>query len=143
MKLIKIIEVARGEKEADLLLKNGKLINVFSGEIYETDVAIYKGIIVGLGEGYQAKNIIDINGKYLDNLKLYVDTSLVEPKIDFGSTSKQIVIGTTLIKRGLYAYFDWIFGQNMWFSGGPGIGLSHPEDQNWNSRLNINLGYYF
>ena len=65
MKLIHIIEVARGEKEADLLLKNGKLINVFSGEIYQMDVAIYKGIIVGLGEGYQAKNVIDIKGKYL------------------------------------------------------------------------------
>lgn len=86
---------------------------------------------------------IDINGKYLDHIKLYLNTSMVEPKIDFGSSSKQIVIGTTLIKRGLYAYFDCIFGQNMWFSGGPGIGLSHPEDQNWNSRLNINLGYYF
>ncbi|MCA0930862.1 OprO/OprP family phosphate-selective porin [Lutimonas saemankumensis] len=86
---------------------------------------------------------IDIKGKYLDNMKLYLDTSMVQPKRDFGSASKQIVVGTTLIKRGLYAYFDYIFGQNMWFSGGPGIGLSHPEDQNWNSRLNINLGYYF
>jgi hypothetical protein len=90
-----------------------------------------------------AANEIHIDGKYLDKIKLYVNMSMVAPNQDYGSDSKQIVLGTTLIKRGLYAYFDYIFGQNMWFSGGPGIGLEHPEDQDWNSRLNINFGYYF
>lgn len=92
---------------------------------------------------FNVANEININGKYLDKIKLYVDMSMVRPKQGYGSDSKQIVLGTTLIKRGLYAYFDYIFGQNMWFSGGPGIGLEHPEDQDWNSRLNINFGYYF
>ena len=90
-----------------------------------------------------AANEIHIDGKYLDKIKLYVNMSMVAPNQDYGSDSKQIVLGTTLIKRGLYAYFDYIFGQNMWFSGGPGIGLEHPEYQDWNSRLNINFGYYF
>ena len=92
---------------------------------------------------FNVANEINIEGKYLDKIKLYVNMSMVRPKQGYGSDSKQIVLGTTLIKRGLYAYFDYIFGQNMWFSGGPGIGLEHPEDQNWNSRLNINFGYYF
>ena len=92
---------------------------------------------------FNLANDINIDGKYLDKIKLYVNMSMVNPKQDYGSNSKQIVLGTTLIKRGLYAYFDYIFGQNMWFSGGPGIGLEHPEDQDWNSRLNINFGYYF
>jgi len=92
---------------------------------------------------FNVANEINIDGKYLDKIKLYVNMSMVKPKQDYGSNSKQIVLGTTLIKRGLYAYFDYIFGQNMWFSGGPGIGLEHPEDQDWNSRLNINFGYYF
>jgi len=92
---------------------------------------------------FNAANEIHIDGKYLDKIKLYVNMSMVAPNQDYGSDSKQIVLGTTLIKRGLYAYFDYIFGQNMWFSGGPGIGLEHPEDQDWNSRLNINFGYYF
>jgi len=92
---------------------------------------------------FNVANEINIDGKYLDKIKLYVNMSMVRPKQGYGSDSKQIVLGTTLIKRGLYAYFDYIFGQNMWFSGGPGIGLEHPEDQDWNSRLNINFGYYF
>ena len=65
MDLAKFIKVARGEKEADLLLKNGKIINVFSGEIYPSDVTIYEGMIVGLGEGYKARNVLDISNKYL------------------------------------------------------------------------------
>lgn len=88
-------------------------------------------------------NMLMIDGKYLDRIKIYFNYSQVSPKQGYGSDSKQIVIGTTLIKRGLYAYFDYILGQNMWFSGGPGVGLEHPGDTNWNSRLNINFGYYF
>ena len=92
---------------------------------------------------FNLANDIHINKKYLDRIKVYLNMSMVSPKNGYGSDSKQIVVGTTLIKRGLYAYFDYIFGQNMWFSGGPGIGLAHPEDETWNSRLNINFGYYF
>lgn len=92
---------------------------------------------------FNLANDLHINKKYLDRIKFYLNMSMVSPKKGYGSQSKQIVLGTTLIKRGLYAYFDYIFGQNMWFSGGPGIGLAHPEDETWNSRLNINFGYYF
>ena len=86
---------------------------------------------------------ININSKYIDKISLYGNYSLVNPKQNYGSNSTQIVIGTTVIKRGLYAYFNYIVSQNMWFSGGPGIGLKHPDDEIWNSRININLGYYF
>ena len=86
---------------------------------------------------------ININSKYIDKISLYGNYSLVSPKQNYGSNSTQIVFGSTVIKRGLYAYFNYIIGQNMWFSGGPGIGQKHPDDEIWNSRLNINLGYYF
>ncbi|MBO4556444.1 MAG: adenine deaminase [Elusimicrobiales bacterium] len=55
---------ARGEKPADILLKNAKIVNVFSGEIVEDSVAVYKGRIIGFGE-YEAKETIDLKGKYL------------------------------------------------------------------------------
>jgi len=58
------IAAARGEEPADLLLKNAKLVNVFSGEIYETHVAVYNGIITGFGE-YEAKETVDLKGQYL------------------------------------------------------------------------------
>jgi len=58
------IEVARGEKPADLVLKNARVVNVFSGDIHETNVAIFDGIIVGLGD-YAGRTFIDLGGKYV------------------------------------------------------------------------------
>ena len=59
-----LIEAARGDKPVDTLLKNAQLINVFSGEIYKEDVAIWKDFIVGFGE-YEANEVIDLDGAYL------------------------------------------------------------------------------
>ncbi len=64
MALKDFISVAKGEKKADLLLKNGQLVNVLSSEIYPANVAIYKGKVVGIGD-YQAEEVIDLNGKYI------------------------------------------------------------------------------
>ncbi|MFQ6015210.1 MAG: adenine deaminase [Anaerolineae bacterium] len=64
MELEELIEIARGEKEADLLLKNGRLVNVLSGDIYETDVAIAQSWVVGFGQ-YPAKETIDLKGDHL------------------------------------------------------------------------------
>ena len=58
------IRAAFGEVEVDLLIKNGKVVNVFSGEIEKKDVAIFDGLIVGFGD-YQAKKSIDLQGDYL------------------------------------------------------------------------------
>jgi adenine deaminase len=58
------IRIASGEGEADLLIKNGRVVNVFSGEIEKKDVAIFGGMIIGFGD-YQAKEIIDVKGDFL------------------------------------------------------------------------------
>ena len=58
------IRVAHGEGKADLLIKNGKVIDVFSGQIEKKDVAIYDGMIVGFGD-YRAKKVVDVNGQFL------------------------------------------------------------------------------
>jgi adenine deaminase len=62
--LDRIIRVARGEEEADLLVKNARLVNVLSGEIHETDVAVAGNRVVGLGE-YEGKEVLDLQGSYL------------------------------------------------------------------------------
>ena len=59
-----LIRVAAGEGKVDLLVKNGRVVNVFSGQIERTDVAIWNGTIVGLGD-YQAKEVIDVRGDFL------------------------------------------------------------------------------
>ena len=64
MGLQETIATARGQTPADLVLKNGTLVNVLSGEIYRTDIAIQGHTIVGLGE-YEGKEEIDLSGKYI------------------------------------------------------------------------------
>lgn len=58
--------VARGLEPANLLLTNAKLVNVFSGEIYPTNVAISGEWIAGVDQAYtQGKEIIDLEGLFL------------------------------------------------------------------------------
>ena len=44
------IRIASGEGKADLLIRNGRVVNVFSGEIEKKDVAVFGGMIIGFGD---------------------------------------------------------------------------------------------
>jgi adenine deaminase len=60
------ISLAKGKKKVDLVIKNARLVNVFSGDIHQTDVAIANGIFVGVGEGYDnARRSYDAHGRYM------------------------------------------------------------------------------
>ena len=58
------IRVASGDGMVDLLIKNGRVVDVFSGQIEKRDVAIFGGVIVGFGD-YQARETIDVKGDFL------------------------------------------------------------------------------
>ncbi len=54
-----LIEVALGERKADLVLKNVNLVNVCSGEIHHADIAIYDGRIASLEGHHRGKKEVD------------------------------------------------------------------------------------
>lgn len=58
------IRAASGEGTADLLIKNGRVVDVFSGQIEKKDVAIFGGVVVGFGD-YRARKIIDVKSDFL------------------------------------------------------------------------------
>ncbi len=58
------LAIARGEKPAELLFKNARLVNVLSGEIHPANVAVEDGRVIGFGD-YKAKKTIDLKGAYL------------------------------------------------------------------------------
>jgi adenine deaminase len=60
----KKLSIARGESRAELLFKNARVVNVFSGEIHQTNVAVEDGRVIGFGD-YRAKRVIDLKGAYL------------------------------------------------------------------------------
>ena len=61
----KIIKTAKGAEPADLVLKNAKLVNVLSEEIYETDIAIIDDIVAGISKDYKGLEEIDLDGAYV------------------------------------------------------------------------------
>ena len=59
-----LIECARGERNADLLLKGGRLINVLSGRIEHADIAVFGGRIAGFGD-CAADTVVDLDGRFV------------------------------------------------------------------------------
>ena len=82
MELQTLIRFARGEAPVELLLKNARVVNVLSGEIVPSDVAIVRSRIVGLGD-YEAEETLDLEGAYLApgfiDAHVHIESSLVPP----------------------------------------------------------------
>src|SRR2546423_14109271 len=62
--LARRLAVARGDEPADVVVRGGRVLSVFTREWIETDVAIADGWIAGLGE-YEGSDAIDASGKYV------------------------------------------------------------------------------
>jgi adenine deaminase len=90
------LAVARGDEPADLVVRGGKVLSVFTREWLDTDVAIVDGHVAGLGE-YEGRETLDASGQFvvpgfidahmhLESSKLLVDefARLVLP---FGTTA--------------------------------------------------------
>ena len=76
------IQAARGDIAPDLVIRGGRVIDVFNREIVDTDVAVYDGIVVGLGD-YDGTRIIDarncfISPGFIDG-HLHIESSMLMP----------------------------------------------------------------
>ncbi|HET90870.1 MAG TPA: adenine deaminase [Chloroflexi bacterium] len=83
MKLTDFLPIARGDAPANLVLRHGRVINVFTGEIIVADVAVAGDTIVGVGPSYQAHEEIDMAGRYvcpgLIDAHVHIESSMVTP----------------------------------------------------------------
>jgi adenine deaminase len=83
MGLAELIAVARGDKAADLVIKNASIVNTFNGTIEKGDVAIYGDRIAGIGDYKISDNLIDLNGDYLApgliDGHTHVESSMLHP----------------------------------------------------------------
>ena len=78
-----LIDVAAGRKIADLVIKNCKIVNVYSGEIEVGDIAITDKKIAGIGN-YEGKKIIDAEGKFAApgfiDAHIHIESSYISPE---------------------------------------------------------------
>lgn len=97
-KLKEVIDVAIGKGEADLILKGGKIVNVFNESISEGDIAIKNGIIAGIGSYKKAKEILNISGSFVSpsfiDSHMHIESTMVIP----GELAKVLApLGTTTV----------------------------------------------
>lgn len=78
-----LLAVARGDVPASLLLKNARLVNVFSGLVEPCDIALAGDRIAGVGDGYVGAEQIDLRGAYvapgLIDAHVHIESSLCAP----------------------------------------------------------------
>ncbi|MFN8467570.1 MAG: adenine deaminase [Caldilineaceae bacterium] len=78
-----LLAAARGDVPADLLLRNGRIVNVFTGLVEQGDIAIWRDRIAGIGPGYKARQEINLDGAYvtpgLIDAHVHIESSLLVP----------------------------------------------------------------
>lgn len=77
------IRIASGELQADLVIKNAQVVNVFSLEVLKADVAVHNGLIAGVGS-YKGKKEVDVKGQYiapgLVDGHVHIESSMLQPQ---------------------------------------------------------------
>ena len=96
-----LVEAARGDRQLDLLIRGGQMLNVYTGEIYPADIGIFadriavvdKGSQYGLQatQGIDAQGFIAIPG--LIDTHIHIESTMVTPPnyaravLPFGTTT--------------------------------------------------------
>lgn len=80
--LVNRLNASAKRQKADIVIRNGKIMDVYNQEWIYEDIAITDGVIVGLGE-YEGENIIDAEGQmivpgFIDG-HVHIESSMVTP----------------------------------------------------------------
>lgn len=95
--LPELLRAARGLVPVDLMLTKARVVNVFTGEVLESSVAVHAGLVVGFGER-EARETIDLGGRHvapgLIDGHVHLESSMVTP----GEYARAVVPrGTTTV----------------------------------------------
>ena len=79
----RLIDVALGRTPADVVLKNGTFVNVFTGQVQRGDIAIACGKVAGIG-AYEGEREYDIRGKVavpgLIDAHVHIESAQLSPE---------------------------------------------------------------
>ncbi len=83
MELAQLVKFARGDEPAEILLKNARVVNVYTGEIYPADIALAHSRIVGIGSGYTATTVYDVGERFVCpgfmDAHVHIESAMVPP----------------------------------------------------------------
>jgi len=91
--LKKLINTAAGRFDADIVIRNAKIVDVYGGDIISGDIAISDGLIAGIGD-YNGREVIDAAGMcaapgFIDS-HIHIESSYISPE----------EIGKLIVPRG-------------------------------------------
>ncbi|MBI2836219.1 MAG: adenine deaminase [Chloroflexi bacterium] len=92
----RLISIARGQTPADLVLTNARVINVFNGQIENGSVAIGGGMIAGIGDYRDGKEVLDLGGRYLAPGFIDGHTHVESSMLDVAQYARAVVPRGTL-----------------------------------------------
>jgi len=72
--LADLIDQGRGLAPADLVLRGGQVLDLVTGALIAGDVAICGGVIVGVFDSYEGREVVDVSGRIL--VPGFIDTHL-------------------------------------------------------------------
>ncbi|WP_294855079.1 adenine deaminase [uncultured Oscillibacter sp.] len=102
-----LIQVALGKTPADIVIKNGRLVNVVTHEVYETEIAVAKGKIASIGPVPASAvgpdtQIIDAEGMFLAPGFLDAHIHIESSMLSYTEFAKMVVKhGTTAVATDL------------------------------------------
>jgi adenine deaminase len=97
MDLARRLAVARGDEPADVVVRGGRVLSVFTREWLETDLAIADGYVVGLGE-YEGARQIDATGRFVVPGFIDAHMHLESPKLLPDEFARLVLpLGTTAV----------------------------------------------
>ncbi len=83
----RLIDVAMHRALADLVIRNCRVVDVYTGTVREDGIAVIDGMIAGFGNDYQGREEIDAGGAYaapgLIDAHIHIESSYTSPE-EFG-----------------------------------------------------------
>ncbi len=112
----------------------------FGGENYTGGVATEANLYV-IGLAYT----VPVDWGPVSSIQPYIDYTLIDKKDKNFYDTQHLIPGFLISAGPVYTYVDYAMGKNQpWltssFGKGLGSGVKNPK---WNTRFNINMGYYF
>jgi len=101
-----LLDVALGKKPADIVIKDGNLVNVFTGEIYPTDIAIKKDRVALVGK---ADDLIGSGTTVVNAMRKYLVPGLIDGHVHIESSMMEVTqFARALLPLGSTAVItDW------------------------------------
>ena len=97
------ISVAKGNSPADLILANARVVNTFNGEMEIANIAVSDGMIAGVGDYKQAREVIDLYGKFIAPGLINGHVHLESSMLDVGQYARAVVPhGTSAVVTDLH-----------------------------------------